>query len=63
MGDPALIFPTEDIGINDNLPNEDIHSANSRSPCLKVEKKKVAPVKVLWRNQYIEEDTWEEKRT
>ena len=40
MGDPALIFPTEDIGINDNLPNEDIHSANSRSPCLQVEKKR-----------------------
>ncbi|XP_069145962.1 uncharacterized protein [Solanum lycopersicum] len=57
MGDPSLIIPTEDIGIKDNLSYEDIPVHILDCQVRKLRTKEVASVKVLWRNQYVEEAT------
>ena len=53
MVDPSLIIPTEDIGIKDNLSYGDIPiQIQDRQNC-QLRTKKVASLKVLWRNQYF----------
>ncbi|KAH0729882.1 hypothetical protein KY289_001070 [Solanum tuberosum] len=52
MCDPSLIIPTEDIAIKDSLSYEEI-------PVRKLRAKEVALVKVLRRNHFVEEPTWE----
>ncbi|WMV40788.1 hypothetical protein MTR67_034173 [Solanum verrucosum] len=59
MGDPSLIIPTEDIGIKDSLSYEEIHVQILDHQVRKLRIKEVALVKVLWRNQFVEKDTWE----
>ncbi|XP_015160342.1 uncharacterized protein [Solanum tuberosum] len=59
MGDPSLIITTEDIGFKDSLPYEEIHAQILDRQVRKFRTKKVALVKVLWRNQFVEEATWE----
>ncbi|WMV19143.1 hypothetical protein MTR67_012528 [Solanum verrucosum] len=57
MGNPSLIIPTEDIGIEDRLSYEDIHVQILDRQVRKLRTKEVASVKVLWRNQFVEETT------
>ncbi|WMV19676.1 hypothetical protein MTR67_013061 [Solanum verrucosum] len=59
MGDLLLIIPTEDIGIKDSLSYEEIPVRILDRQVLKLRTKEVAPVKVFWRNQFVEEATWE----
>ncbi|WMV32436.1 hypothetical protein MTR67_025821 [Solanum verrucosum] len=59
MGDPSLIIPTEDIGIKDNLSYDEILVQILDRQVRKFRTKEVASVKVLWRNQFVEEATWE----
>ncbi|KAK4731177.1 hypothetical protein R3W88_024165 [Solanum pinnatisectum] len=59
MGDPSLIIPTEDIEIKDSLSYEEIHVQILDRQVHKLRTKEVALVKVLWRNQFVEEATWE----
>ena len=59
MVDPSLIIPTEDIGIKDSLSYEVIPLQILDSQVCKLRTKEIASLKVLWRNQFIEEDTWE----
>ncbi|KAH0678966.1 hypothetical protein KY284_020051 [Solanum tuberosum] len=59
MGDPSLIIPTEDIGIKDSLSYEEIPVHILDRQVRKLKTKEVASVKVLWRNQFVEEATWE----
>ncbi|WMV30386.1 hypothetical protein MTR67_023771 [Solanum verrucosum] len=59
MGDPSLIIPTEDIGIKDSLSYEDIPIQILDRKVRKLRTKEIASVKVLWRNQFVEEVTWE----
>ncbi|WMV38478.1 hypothetical protein MTR67_031863 [Solanum verrucosum] len=59
MGNPSLIIPTEDIGIKDSLSYEEIHVQILDRQVCKLRTKEVASVKVLWRNQFVEEATWE----
>ncbi|WMV49533.1 hypothetical protein MTR67_042918 [Solanum verrucosum] len=59
MGDPSLIIPTEDIGIKDSLSYEEILLQILDRQVRKLRTKEVASVKVLWRNQFVEETTWE----
>ncbi|WMV49209.1 hypothetical protein MTR67_042594 [Solanum verrucosum] len=59
MGDPSLIIPTENIGIKDSLSYEEILVQILDRQVRKCRTKEVASVKVLWRNQFIEEATWE----
>ncbi|WMV38099.1 hypothetical protein MTR67_031484 [Solanum verrucosum] len=51
--------PTENVGIKDNLSYEEIPIQILDRQVRKLRTKEVASVKVLWRNQIIEEATWE----
>ncbi|WMV50791.1 hypothetical protein MTR67_044176 [Solanum verrucosum] len=55
MCDPSLITPTEDIGIKDSLSYEEIPVHILHRQVRKLRTKEVASVKVLWRNQFVEE--------
>ncbi|WMV50637.1 hypothetical protein MTR67_044022 [Solanum verrucosum] len=57
MGDPSLIIPIEDIGIKDSLSYEEIPIQILDRQVCKLRTKEVASVKVLWRNQFVEEAT------
>ncbi|KAL3360779.1 hypothetical protein AABB24_013964 [Solanum stoloniferum] len=59
MGDPSLIVQTENMGIKENLSYEETSVQNLDRQVCKLRTKEVASVKVLWRNQFIEEATWE----
>ncbi|WMV46769.1 hypothetical protein MTR67_040154 [Solanum verrucosum] len=59
MGDLSLILLTEDIGIKDSLSYEKIHVQILDRQVCKLRTKEVASVKVLWRNQFVEEAIWE----
>ncbi|WMV37158.1 hypothetical protein MTR67_030543 [Solanum verrucosum] len=59
MGGPSLIIPIEDIGINDGLSFEEIPVQILDRQFHKLRIKEVASAKVLWRNQFVEEATWE----
>ncbi|WMV25537.1 hypothetical protein MTR67_018922 [Solanum verrucosum] len=59
MGDHSLIIPMENIGIKDNLSYEEIPVEILDRQVRKLRTKEVVSVKVLWRNQFIEEATRE----
>ncbi|WMV25453.1 hypothetical protein MTR67_018838 [Solanum verrucosum] len=59
MGDPSLIIPTEDIGIKDSLSYEKIPVKILDRQVRKLRTKEVVSVKVLSRNKFVEEATWE----
>ncbi|XP_049405240.1 uncharacterized protein LOC125868691 [Solanum stenotomum] len=59
MGDPSLILPTENIRIKDSLSYEEIPVQMLDRQVRRLRMKDVASVKVLWRNQFVEEATWE----
>ncbi|WMV49442.1 hypothetical protein MTR67_042827 [Solanum verrucosum] len=59
IGDPSLILPTESIKINDNLSYEEVPVQILDRQVRRLRTKDVASVKVLWRNQFVEEATWE----
>ncbi|KAH0683066.1 hypothetical protein KY289_020818 [Solanum tuberosum] len=58
MSDRSLIIPTEDIGSKGRLSYEEIPLQILDRQVLKLRTKEVASVKVLWRNQFVEEATW-----
>ncbi|WMV19382.1 hypothetical protein MTR67_012767 [Solanum verrucosum] len=62
MGDPSLIIATEDIGIKDSLSYEEIRFHILDRQVRKLRTKEVTSVKVLWRNQFVEEATWEAEK-
>ncbi|WMV38472.1 hypothetical protein MTR67_031857 [Solanum verrucosum] len=59
MDDPSLIIPTESIEIKDSLSYEEIPVQILDRQVHKLRTKEVTSVKVLWRNQFVEEATWE----
>ncbi|WMV07671.1 hypothetical protein MTR67_001056 [Solanum verrucosum] len=59
IGDPALILPTEKIRITDNLSYKEIHVKILDRQVRRLRTKDVSSVKVHWRNQFVEEATWE----
>ncbi|WMV07964.1 hypothetical protein MTR67_001349 [Solanum verrucosum] len=59
IGDPSLILPTESIKIKDNLSYEEVPVQILDRQVRRLRTKDVASVKVLWRNQFVEEATWE----
>ncbi|TMW80450.1 hypothetical protein EJD97_019932 [Solanum chilense] len=75
MGDPSLIVPTENVGTNDHsltVPTENVRTKGSLSyvkirvqifdhQVRRLRTKEVASVKVIWRNQFVEEATWEDQ--
>ena len=59
LGDPSLILPTESVDIKDNLSYEEVLIHILDRQFYKLRTKEVASVKVLWRNQFIEEAAWD----
>ncbi|XP_069145436.1 uncharacterized protein [Solanum lycopersicum] len=59
MGDLSLIVPTENVGIKDCLFYKEILVQILDRQVHKLRTKKFVSVKVLWRNQFVEEATWE----
>ncbi|WMV47200.1 hypothetical protein MTR67_040585 [Solanum verrucosum] len=62
MGNPSLIVPTKNVEIKDNLSYEEISVQILDRQVRKLRTKEVASVKVLWRNQFVEEATWEAEK-
>ena len=59
LGDLSLIIPTENVGIRYNLSYEKVPVQIVDRQVRKLRTKEVALVKVLWRNQFVEEATKE----
>ncbi|XP_070024905.1 uncharacterized protein [Nicotiana sylvestris] len=57
--DPSLIVPNETIEVNEELSYEEIPVAILDRQVRNLRNKKIAFVKVLWRNQQVEQATWE----
>ncbi|XP_047263672.1 uncharacterized protein LOC124896191 [Capsicum annuum] len=61
IGDHSLMLPIEEIKVSDSLSYEEEIIAILDRQVKKLRSKKIVSVKVLWRNQKIEEATWESK--
>ncbi|XP_070046615.1 uncharacterized protein [Nicotiana tomentosiformis] len=59
VGDPLAILSVETIEVNEELSYEEIPVAILDRQVRKLRKKEIASVKVLWRNQHVEEIMWE----
>ncbi|WMV38122.1 hypothetical protein MTR67_031507 [Solanum verrucosum] len=59
VGDLKSIVPLESLGVKENLSYEDVSVEIFDRQVKKLRNKQVAFVKVLWRNQLVEGDTWE----
>ncbi|XP_070050125.1 uncharacterized protein [Nicotiana tomentosiformis] len=59
VGDPSAIVPVETIEISEELSYEEILVAILDRQVQKLRNKEIAFVNVLWRNQQVEEATWE----
>ncbi|WMV30225.1 hypothetical protein MTR67_023610 [Solanum verrucosum] len=59
IGDPSLILPTESIRIKDSLSYGEIPVQILYHQVRRLRTKEVASIKVLWRNKFVEEATWE----
>ncbi|XP_070029812.1 uncharacterized protein [Nicotiana sylvestris] len=59
VGDPSTIMPVETIEVNEELSYEEFPVAVLDRQVQKLRNKEITSVKVLWRNQQVEEATWE----
>jgi len=55
VGDPTLIIPVQTIDVNEKLTYEEIPISNIDRQVRKLRNKEIGSVKVLWRNQQVEE--------
>ncbi|XP_047260772.1 uncharacterized protein LOC124894066 [Capsicum annuum] len=58
-GDPSRITPIEDVQFTEDLTYEEVPVAILDHQVKKLRNKEMASVKVLWRNNQVEEITWE----
>ncbi|XP_070032169.1 uncharacterized protein [Nicotiana tomentosiformis] len=59
VGDPSAIVSVETIEVNKELSHEEIPVAILDRQVRKLRNKETASVKISWRNQEVEEATWE----
>ncbi|XP_055803402.1 uncharacterized protein LOC129872439 [Solanum dulcamara] len=59
LEDLSLIIPTESIKVKESLSYEEILVQILDQQVHKLRTKEVASVKVLWRNHFVKEATWE----
>ncbi|XP_070029814.1 uncharacterized protein [Nicotiana sylvestris] len=59
VGDPSIIVPVETIEFNEELSYKEVPVAVLDRQVRKLRNKEIASVKVLWRNQHVEEANWE----
>ncbi|WMV57821.1 hypothetical protein MTR67_051206 [Solanum verrucosum] len=58
-GDPSYITPIEDVQVTGDLTYEEVPIAILDCQVKKLRNKEMAAVKVLWRNQQVEDVAWE----
>ena len=61
LGDLASILPVEGLGVEEDLSYEKVPVEILDRQIKRIRNKKVAIVKVLWRNHLVEDATWEEE--
>ncbi|XP_070014139.1 uncharacterized protein [Nicotiana sylvestris] len=59
VGDPSLIVPVDTIEANEELSYEEIPVAILDRQVRKLRNKEISFVKVLWRNQQVDDAIWE----
>ncbi|XP_070042739.1 uncharacterized protein [Nicotiana tomentosiformis] len=59
VGDSSLLVPVETIEVNEELTYKEIPVVILYRQVRKLRNKEIAFVKVLWKNQQVEETTWE----
>jgi len=59
VGDPSLIVP-EDVGVTDSLSYLEVPIEILDRQVCRLRTKDAASVKVIWRNQKVEEATWKD---
>ncbi|XP_047260397.1 uncharacterized protein LOC124893436 [Capsicum annuum] len=59
IGDSSRITPIEDVQVTEDLTYEEVPVAILDRQVKKLRNKEMASVKVLWRNNQVEEITWE----
>ncbi|XP_055824406.1 uncharacterized protein LOC129892916 [Solanum dulcamara] len=59
LGDPSLVVPTESIRLKESLTYEEIPIQILDCQVHKLRTKEVESIKVPWRNQFVQEATWE----
>ena len=59
IGDENTIVPLQDFTIKENLSYEEVPVEILDRQVKRLRNKKIASVKILWRNQYVESATWE----
>ena len=59
IGIENTIVPLQDVTIEENLSYEEVPVEILDRQVKRLRNKKIASVKVLWRNQYVERATWE----
>ncbi|XP_070002835.1 uncharacterized protein [Nicotiana sylvestris] len=62
VGDPSTIVLVGTIEVNEELSYEEIPLAILDRQVRKLRNKETASVKMLWRNQQVEESTWEAEK-
>ena len=58
LGDPASLLPVEGLGVEEDLSYEKVPFEILDRQIKRLRNKKVATVKVLWRNNLVEGATW-----
>src|SRR5688572_1569585 len=61
IGVENTIVPLQDVTIEENLSYEELPVEILDKQVKRLRNKEIVSVKVLWRNQYVESDTWEAK--
>ncbi|WMV37928.1 hypothetical protein MTR67_031313 [Solanum verrucosum] len=59
MRDPSVAIPSKNIGIKDSLSYGEIPVEILDCQVRKLRTKKVSSIKFLWKNQFVEEATWQ----
>ena len=59
IGDPVSNLPLEGLGVKEDLYYEEVPMEILDRQVNKLRNKEVASVKVLWRNNLVEGETWE----
>ena len=59
VGDPASVVPLESLEVKDIVSFEDVTIEILDRQFRRLRNKEVSSVKVLWRSQSVEGDTWE----
>ncbi|XP_070023241.1 uncharacterized protein [Nicotiana sylvestris] len=62
VGDPSTIVLVETIEVNEELSYEEVPVAILDRQVRKLRIKEIASIKVLWRNQQVEEATWKPRK-